>query len=236
MAFGQIVPWQRFGVNSAALVVCTLAFSLLSHEVRSQALANLEPAADPAIGPANAIALAPGEFVWHDDVAAFGDVLVSISLDTQQMHVYRNGALAGVSTISSGREGYETPRGVYTILQKKRKHRSNLYDDAPMPFMQRLTWDGLALHAGRLPGYPASHGCIRLPKRFAKLLYAATTYGTTVIVANDLVDPKRAADLGLIDSPVAWDVGEAVPLPFQAARTTAELNRAALTQSRTAVR
>ena len=93
--------------------------------------------------------------------------------------------MIGVSTISSGASGYETPTGSYTILQKNLTHKSNLYDDAPMPFMQRLTWDGVALHAGAIPGHPASHGCVRLPKSFAKLLYGATRVGTTVTITGD---------------------------------------------------
>src|SRR3546814_12301464 len=82
-----------------------------------------------------------------------------------------NGVLIGISTISSGTAGHETPTGIFTILQKKVDHKSNLYDDAPMPYMQRLTWSGIAMHAGNLPGYPASHGCIRLPLDFAERLY-----------------------------------------------------------------
>ena len=75
--------------------------------------------------------------------------------------------------------------GVCPILQKKKMHHSNLYDDAPMPFMQRLTWGGVAMHSGRNPGYPASHGCIRLPDEFAELLYGVTSHDTTVVVADE---------------------------------------------------
>ena len=90
-----------------------------------------------------------------------------------------------VCTISSGKAGKETPTGTFEILQKKQMHHSNLYNNAPMPFMQRLTWDGIALHAGKLPGYPASHGCIRLPAAFAKLLFAETRKGMLVVVADE---------------------------------------------------
>lgn len=128
--------------------------------------------------------LEPGTYDWHPELSPGGDVLVVVSLPQQQLHVYRGGVRIGRSTISSGRTGHETTTGVFTILQKKVKHRSSLYNDAPMPYMQRLTWDGIALHAGRLPGYPASHGCIRLPLEFSKLLYGATTHDTVVIVAD----------------------------------------------------
>ena len=89
-----------------------------------------------------------------------------------------------VTTVSTGRPGFETPAGVYTILQKHREHFSNLYNNDPMPFMQRLTWDGIALHAGRLPGFAASHGCIRLPPEFARRLFDVSELGMTVVVAN----------------------------------------------------
>lgn len=113
-------------------------------------------------------------------------MVVVVSLPEQRAHVYRNGVRIGVSTISSGKPGNETPTGVFPILQKKRMHHSNLYNDAPMPFMQRLTWDGIALHAGRIPGEPASHGCVRLPLEFSKLLFDATEHGVIVVIADEL--------------------------------------------------
>ena len=117
-------------------------------------------------------------------MAPSGPVLVVVSLPAQRAWVYRNGVRIGTSTVSTGRKGHETPVGVYTILQKAREHYSNLYDSAPMPFMQRLTWDGVALHAGHLPGYPASHGCIRLPPDFAERLFEVTGMQTTVVVTD----------------------------------------------------
>lgn len=128
--------------------------------------------------------LQPGEFLWHPEVAPAGPVVLVVSLDEQRAYVYRNGIAIGVSTISSGKAGKETPPGVFTILQKKREHYSNLYDNAPMPYMQRLTWDGIALHGGRLPGYPASQGCVRLPQDFAAKLFTVTRTGDTVVVAE----------------------------------------------------
>ena len=131
--------------------------------------------------------LQPGEYQWHADIPDDGPTVIVVSLPEQRLHVYRDGQRVGVSTVSSGKPGKETPTGVFPILQKKRKHRSNLYDDAPMPYMQRLTWDGIALHAGRIPGYPASHGCIRLPHAFAEQLFELTERDNTlVVVADDL--------------------------------------------------
>ena len=111
-------------------------------------------------------------------------MLVIISLPHQIAYVYRDDTLIGRSTVSTGKPGYETPPGVYPILQKRVEHYSNLYDDAPMPYMERLTWDGVAMHGGDLPGYPASHGCVRLPLEFSRQLYQATKLGTTVVVTN----------------------------------------------------
>ena len=99
-----------------------------------------------------------------------------VSLATQRGTLYRNGVPIAITTVSTGKAGHETPTGVFTILQRDIDHRSNLYDDAPMPYMQRLTWGGVALHGGRLPGYPASHGCIRLPQAFARLIYGCLLY------------------------------------------------------------
>lgn len=128
-----------------------------------------------------------GEFAWRDDVAAAGPVAIVISLADQLAYVYRGGELVGVSTVSTGKPGKSTPAGTFTILQKKVFHRSNLYSNAPMPYMQRLTWTGIAIHAGQLPGYPASHGCIRLPAAFAKRLYDVTEMGGAVrIVAGSM--------------------------------------------------
>src|SRR3546814_18312546 len=93
------------------------------------------------------------------------------------VHVYRGGEEIGVSTISTGRKGFETPTGVFRILEKNVDHYSDLYDLAPMPFMQRLTWDGIALHSGQVPGRPVSHGCIRIPEAFAQILYHETKKG-----------------------------------------------------------
>jgi len=135
--------------------------------------------------------LKPGEWFWAGDNKALGPMAVIVSLTEQRAYVYRNGLLNGVSTISSGKPGYETPTGVFTILQKDKDHKSNKYNSAPMPYQQRLTWDGVALHAGGLPGYPESHGCVHLPTKFANLLFEATNMGMTVVVAEEGASPVR---------------------------------------------
>lgn len=139
-----------------------------------------------------AASLTPGEYLWEQDVAA-GPVSVLISIPDQKAYVFRGDALVAVSTVSTGKEGKETPTGVFPILQKKQMHHSNLYENAPMPFMQRLTWDGIAIHAGKNPGFPASHGCIRVPTSFAKKLFAATELGATVEVTDMSFSPGMTA-------------------------------------------
>ncbi|WP_346770451.1 L,D-transpeptidase family protein [Sphingomonas sp. AOB5] len=155
------------------------------------------PAAAQVIEPnqVELISLKPGQFMWFETLTPAGTyqgpVSIVVSIPAQVLYVYRNGALIGVSTVSTGKEGKETPTGEFTILQKKPFHRSNLYSNAPMPWMQRLSWDGIALHAGKLPGYPASHGCIRLPNEFAKQLFSMTEMGGTVSVIDETVDDPR---------------------------------------------
>lgn len=128
--------------------------------------------------------LRPGEYLWAPEVAPAGPLLMVVNLSTQRVILYRNGVPIGISTASTGRKGYTTPTGVFTVLQKKVRHFSSTYDNAPMPYMQRLTWRGIALHAGNLPGYPASHGCIRLPMEFAQRIYAETQMGMTVVITR----------------------------------------------------
>ena len=137
-------------------------------------------------------ALAPNRYVWKETAVApvtAAPVAIVVSIPDQRAYVYRGTALVAASTVSTGRDGNETPVGAFTILQKEEVHHSNLYDDAAMPYMQRLTWDGVALHAGRNPGFPDSHGCIRLPAAFAKKLFAATKLGGTVVVTDEVIDP-----------------------------------------------
>ena len=142
--------------------------------------------------------LKPGEFAWQPDRAPEGAVVLIVSLPEQLVHVYRNGDEIGLSTCSTGRPGHKTPTGVFTILQKQRVHHSSIYNNAPMPNMERLTWKGVALHAGHLPGYPASHGCIRLPSKFSELLYGVTHTGTVVIVADAHTQPQEVVHPGLL--------------------------------------
>jgi L,D-transpeptidase catalytic domain len=147
--------------------------------------------------------LKPGEFRWMPEAAPDGPVAVIVSIPDQLVHVYRNGVRIGLSSCSTGKQGHSTPTGIFTILQKDKHHHSSTYNNAPMPNMNRLTWSGIALHAGNLPGYPASHGCIRLPMKFSELLFGVTHIGTPVIVANDHSQPSIVAHPGGILSAIA---------------------------------
>ena len=125
--------------------------------------------------------LKPGQYVWRKG-SFEGDPRVVVSLGDQQVYLYRGDALVAVAAISTGTDERPTPKGIFTVLAKKPMHRSIKYDNAPMPFMQRFDQYGTALHAGHNPGYPASHGCIRLPAEFAKRLYGVTEVGATVMI------------------------------------------------------
>lgn len=142
--------------------------------------------------------LKPGEFSWTPEVQPDGPVAVVVSIPEQRVHVYRNGVRIAVSTCSTGKAGHETPTGTFVVLQKDADHKSSTYDDAPMPFMNRLTWQGIALHAGKLPGYPASHGCVRLPIEFSKKLFEVTHLGTPVIIAGSATDPWELTHPGMV--------------------------------------
>lgn len=165
----------------------------------SPALASDSAATTAAsIGEA-ASTLAPNAYVWNDP-ADGGPVTIVVSLASQRAYVYRGTGLVAATTVSTGKDGKETPVGVFPILQKNENHKSNLYNSAPMPFMQRLTWDGVALHAGRNPGFPASHGCIRMPAAFAKKLFDVTSVGTTVVVTDATIDEAAELDTTLLET------------------------------------
>jgi hypothetical protein len=143
-----------------------------------------------------------GDYVWKPEASSSGPVEIVVSLPLQAVYVYRGGTLIGLSTASTGRAGKETPTGSFEILQKRREHYSNLYDNAPMPFMQRLTWDGIALHGGRIPGYPASAGCVRLPNSFARKLFEVTSLGAWVHILDSTAGPEEALALIQSDDPI----------------------------------
>ena len=141
--------------------------------------------------------LKPGEYVWEPERAPEGPLLIVASTTEQVAYVYRNGIRIARSSVSTGRPGHRTPTGVFTILEKEVHHTSSIYKGAEMPYMERVTWGGIALHAGDLPGYPDSHGCIRLPLEFSKLLFGVTMKGATVIIADEHSAPAETVHPGL---------------------------------------
>ena len=142
--------------------------------------------------------LKPGQFLWDAGAAPDGPLVIVVSIPQQIAKVYRNGVRIGAAGVSTGKPGHATPTGIFTILTKDKDHRSKTYNNAPMPYAERLTWDGVALHAGGLPGYPESHGCVHLPSRFAELLFGVTSVGITVVIANDATAPADVVHPGFM--------------------------------------
>ena len=183
---------------AAASATCGL--TLLGHPAHAQNQKNKEKAQSKAAAPVQ-VSTSP--------------LVAVVSIGRQRVTFYdKNGAVAQ-SPISSGVRGHETPQGVFSVIGKEEEHFSNLYDDASMPFMQRLTWSGVAMHAGALPGYPASHGCIRLPYGFAERLFKITKFNTRVVIMQGEVAPMPITHANLfqpklVEAPVSPDSGVSV--------------------------
>jgi lipoprotein-anchoring transpeptidase ErfK/SrfK len=152
---------------------------------------------------ADAADLDAGEFVWRPELATTGNVEIVVSIPQQRAYIYRANRLIGVTTVSTGRPGHRTPTGRFPIIEKHRTHFSNLYNNAPMPFMQRLTMGGIALHAGQIPGYAASHGCVRLPYEMARNLFGTTQVRTMVHIVADSPTPLTALRVARGEGPAA---------------------------------
>ena len=166
----------------ATTVASTPAAALETYEAKmeasdaaSQARADMLDAFGPKV-------LKPGQYLWRNVPEDAGPERVVISLSDQLAYLYRGDTLMAVATISTGRDDKPSPTGIFSVLDKKPFYRSKKYDNAPMPWMQRIDQYGVALHGGFNPGYPASHGCIRLPTAFAKKLYSVTGLGTPVFI------------------------------------------------------
>ncbi len=193
---------------SVLLLACCLLIPVAAGAVPFWGAKQSSPVDTPAA------ALAPGEWIWGGDSKAMGPMAVLVSLTEQRAYVYRNGVLVAISTVSTGKPGHETPTGVFTILQKDKDHHSNKYNNAAMPYQQRLTWDGVALHAGGLPGYPESHGCVHLPSQFAQTLFDSTSMGMVVVITKTGEAPDRLVHPTAI-SPISATTGaddEVAPL------------------------
>ena len=170
------------GMCTLGMTAASPAFALETYEAQMQAS---DAASQARIDMLNAFGpkeLRPGQYLWRDIPAGMGPERVVVSLSDQLAYLYRGNNLMAVSTISSGKDEKPTPTGIFSVLDKRPMYRSKKYDNAPMPWMQRIDQYGIALHAGYNPGTPASHGCVRLPSAFAKKLYSVTDVGTPVYI------------------------------------------------------
>jgi lipoprotein-anchoring transpeptidase ErfK/SrfK len=179
------IALSRAAAQAASETAAPGAVDTLVQEAIQARIDGVEDRRAAAIIDGEAKKLKPGKFAWQPELAPAGPVEIVVSIKAQRAYIYRDDRLIGVTTVSTGRKGNETPTGTFPILQKKKMHHSNLYNNAPMPFMQRMTWDGVALHAGNIPGVPASHGCVRLPREFSELLFKVTSIGSVVHVVDE---------------------------------------------------
>jgi hypothetical protein len=143
-----------------------------------------------------------------------GPMQIVISINQQKLHLYADGKEVADTLVATGVPALPTPTGVFSVIGKEKFHRSNIYSGAPMPFMQRITWSGVALHEGENIGHPASHGCIRMPREFAMKLFSVTKVGVRVIIARNELKPAPFADAHLF-------VHKAMPAPAPAAAAPA---------------
>ncbi len=170
------------GMCTLELTAASPAFALETYEAKMEASDAASQARIDMLEAFGPKLLRPGQYLWRDVPAAAGPERVVISLSDQLAYLYRGGTLMAVSTISSGKDAKPSPTGIFSVLDKRPFYRSKKYDNAPMPWMQRIDQFGIALHGGFNPGYPASHGCVRLPVAFAKKLYSVTDVGTPVYI------------------------------------------------------
>jgi hypothetical protein len=165
-----------------SLTAATPAFALETWEAKMEASDAASQARIDMLDTFGPKELRPGQYLWRDVPETAGPERVVVSLTDQLAYLYRGDELMAVSTISSGKDEKPTPTGIFSVLDKQPMYRSKKYDNAPMPWMQRIDNYGIALHAGYNPGTPASHGCVRLPVAFAKKLYSVTQVGTPVLI------------------------------------------------------
>ena len=147
------------------------------------------PMAQPRKPKARRPSAKAGAAIKETNAKPQGPLIIAVSIDQQKVRVYDANGLFAESPVSTGMKGHSTPMGVFSVIQKNKMHRSNIYSGAPMPYMQRITWSGIALHAGVLPGYPASHGCIRMPMAFAVKMWNWTRMGARVVITPGAITP-----------------------------------------------
>lgn len=151
-----------------------------------------------AAQPPDSTSLKPGQYIWNPDASPDGPVGIIVDLIHQTIHVYRGGKQIGRAAVSTGIKSHPTAPGTYTILTKNETYHSEKYHEASMPFMERLTWDGMAIHGGNNPGKPSSHGCVHVPLDFAEKLYGITRKGDTVLISSLQEMPGDTVNPGLL--------------------------------------
>lgn len=188
-----------FTLGMAALAICSTAAGAKMHLfARARPKTQVRQAAQPVpyhwtqgaapkahwdmVAAFGKVGLSPGQYVWSSSAPTSGETRIVVDLLTQMAYVYRGERLIGASSMSSAKTGHITPYGYWSILEKRPFYRSKKYDNAPMPWMERIDNYGIAFHGGLNPGYPASHGCMRLPLKFAEKLYGVTKIGTKVVI------------------------------------------------------
>ena len=189
---GQYFRLAAAAVAAALLASCTTTPSPKSQVAKAEPVSHEVPylwtvgnapqAHKDLVATFGRVGLAPGEYLWATAIPKDGDTRIVIDRLTQMAYVYRGEALVGAATVSTATRGRITPLGFWSVLEKRPFYRSKKYENAPMPFMQRIDSYGIALHGGKNPGYPASHGCIRLPMKFAEKLYGLTKVGSKVVI------------------------------------------------------
>lgn len=168
--------------GTCALALPAPAGALETYEAQAEASNAAAQARSDMFNAFGTDQLKPGKYLWRDVPDTAGSERVVVSLGDQMAYLYRGNTIVAATTVSSGKPGHDTPLGIFSVLDKQTLHHSKKYNNAPMPFMQRIDNYGIALHAGMNPGRPASHGCVRLPSDFAKKLFAVTDVGTPVYI------------------------------------------------------
>ena len=197
---GATRPWRQFWQIAMLTAAGTLvaisqadAAALFYWQDTDPGYSQPAPMAQPRKPKPRKPAAKAGAAVKETNAKPQGPLIIAVSIDQQKVRVYDANGLFAESPISTGMKGHTTPMGVFSVIQKNKMHRSNIYSGAPMPFMQRITWSGIALHAGVLPGYPASHGCIRMPMTFAVKMWNWTRMGARVIITPGAITPANFA-------------------------------------------
>ncbi len=186
--------------RAALIAVAAVSWALPAHgavfwsDDDSMQMSPVPMPAEPALRPTKVKrpATKPAKQV-SENAKPVSPVVIAISINQQRLKLYDAHGLFAETAVSTGMQGHTTPMGVFSVIQKSKYHKSNIYSDAPMPFMQRITWSGIAMHAGVLPGYPASHGCIRMPMAFATKMWGWTRMGARVVITPGEVSPTDFA-------------------------------------------